>query len=116
MSQLAYNDFHDEKSSCEAAMTDNAEKRITVRVSGETWQQLRHAADLAGLSVSKLLVHAAIEQAEWITRSNEPFVLSEREADRIAEILDNPPPLGKRMAQALEKHDEAIKNGDLVTQ
>jgi uncharacterized protein (DUF1778 family) len=64
--------------------------------------RLEEAAELSGATVNQFVVQAAVEKAESLLERERVTVLSARDAKRLLELIDNPPPLNEKLRLALE--------------
>lgn len=78
-------------------------ERVEARLSPEERQRIRRAADLAGQSLSKFMVGAAVEKAERVIASQATTGLPPDYFDRLVSALDEaePAPRLARAAKAL---------------
>lgn len=80
--------------------------RLTARVDPETHQRIVHAAELSGQSMNQFLVDAATKTAKETIQKATTIRLTEEEADRMLELLDNPRPMNARLREAAHRHAE----------
>jgi uncharacterized protein (DUF1778 family) len=87
-------------------MTQSQEKteRVTARVSGSIRETLKRAADLSGATLNQFMVQAALKEAHKILEDERLIILSERDANKIFELIENPPPPTARLAAAVKNH------------
>jgi len=78
--------------------------RLTARVDPETHQRIVHAAELSGQSMNQFLVDAATKTAKETIQKATTIKLTEEEADRMLELLDNPRPMNPRLREAALRH------------
>lgn len=78
-------------------------ERINLRTSAETKNLLARAASFRGLSLSNFLLEAAQRMAEDVLRDQEQILLSQRDWERFALILDDDSPPNAKLQQAMSK-------------
>jgi uncharacterized protein (DUF1778 family) len=88
-----------------------AQVHITVRMSKRVHARLEEAAELAGTTVSKFMVEAALRKADAVIDREGVIRLSKRDAARLAQLLDHPPPPNARLKRALGAHRK-LTGGD----
>jgi uncharacterized protein (DUF1778 family) len=89
-----------------AADTDN---RITARVPRHTKRTIEEAADLTGATVNQLIVQAAYEKAEKIIEKLRTLSFSKDEADKLMDIMANPPKPNASLRKAAKRHKELFQ-------
>lgn len=94
-----------------AAVPRPARGRVTARIPKHVQQRLEEAADLTGATVNQFMVQAAVEKAEAVLERERVIVLSKRDAKRLLELIENPPPPNARLKRALENH-RRLTGGD----
>jgi uncharacterized protein (DUF1778 family) len=85
--------------------------RISARVPHEVYETLRHAADLAGATVSQFLVQSALKEAREMIEREQIIRLSRRDCERLLDLLENPPPPNARFQAAMNYYEQS-RNGD----
>lgn len=83
--------------------------RLSARVPAHVQQRLEAAADLTGATVNQFMVQAALEKAEALLERERVTMLSARDAERLLELLDHPPPPNDKLRRALEKYRKASR-------
>jgi uncharacterized protein (DUF1778 family) len=81
--------------------------RISARVPRSVQTRLEEAAERSGATVNQFVVQAAIEKAEALLERERVTVLSARDAQRLVELLDNPPPPNEKLKRGLEMYRRA---------
>jgi uncharacterized protein (DUF1778 family) len=66
--------------------------------------RLEEAAELAGTTVGEFVVAAALAKAVEVLERDHVIRLSKRDAARLLELLDQPPPPNARLKRALDAH------------
>jgi uncharacterized protein (DUF1778 family) len=85
--------------------TTQSSVRLTARISHSVQATLLQAAEISGSTLNQFLVQAAIEKAQQILDADRVIKLSAAEADRIFELLENPPVPNQQLKQAmLQRH------------
>jgi uncharacterized protein (DUF1778 family) len=69
--------------------------------------RLEEAAARTGATVNQFMVQAAVEKAETLLERERVTVLSARDAQRLVELLDNPPPPTEELKRGLEMYRRA---------
>lgn len=77
-------------------------ERLEVRLSTEERRRLEAAADLAGVSLSALVVAAALERADEVVSDHAVTVVPAEYFDRLVESLDRAEP-AHRLARAAKR-------------
>ncbi|MFB2935462.1 DUF1778 domain-containing protein [Aerosakkonemataceae cyanobacterium BLCC-F154] len=80
------------------------EVRVTARVSAKVRETLQEAAELSGSTLNQFVVQAALKEAQKILEEQRVIELSNADADRIFELLENPPKASEKLKAAFEKH------------
>ncbi|MFB2881242.1 DUF1778 domain-containing protein [Floridanema aerugineum] len=78
--------------------------RVTARVSAKVRETLQEAAELSGASLNQFVVQAALKEAHKVLEEQKTIELSNADADRIFELLENPPKASDKLKAAFEKH------------
>jgi uncharacterized protein (DUF1778 family) len=78
--------------------------RITMRMPKRVRARLEEAAELAGTTVGRFMVEAALKKADDVLEQEGVIRLSKRDAARLLKLLDDPPPPNARLRQALDAH------------
>ena len=79
-------------------------KRITTRITDHVQEKLQVAADLVGATLNQFVVQAALEKAEKVIESESTIVMTRREAPRLLEMIESPPPRTKKFLQAQARY------------
>lgn len=83
---------------------NNNDTRITARIPSQVQETLQRGAALSGATLNQFLVQAAIKEAYKILEEERVIVLSERDADKVFGLLENPPAPNVRLQEAARKH------------
>lgn len=82
------------------------ETRLTARIPNSVKETLQQAADLSGATLNQFLVQAALKEARVILESERAIELSERDANLVFELIDNPPDANPLLKAAFQKHQQ----------
>lgn len=85
-------------------MHAHAGKRLTTRITDHVQDKLQTAADIIGATLNQFVVQAALEKAEKVIESESTMVLTRREALRLLEMIENPPPRNRNFLQAQARY------------
>lgn len=88
------------------------EARITARIPVSVKVKLQQAADLSGATLNQFLVQAALKEANNILEAERIIALSEQDADKIFNLLENPPKPNEQLKKAFSKHQEFFNETD----
>lgn len=83
---------------------DKNDNRITARISSSVRERLERAAALSGATLNQFLVQAALKEAHKILEEERVIILSERDADKVFSLLENPPTPNVRLQEAAIRH------------
>ncbi len=75
--------------------------RMTARIPQSVQATLLQAAEISGSTLNQFLVQAAIEKAQQVIDADRIIRLSAEEADRIFELVDNPPAPNQKSREAM---------------
>lgn len=78
-------------------------ERINLRTNAETKSLLARAASFRGLSLSNFLLEAAQKMAQEVLKGQEQILLSQRDWERFALILDEDSSPNAKLQQAMSK-------------
>lgn len=81
--------------------------RIGARVPREVYRTLTHAAELTGATVNQFLVQAALKEANEIIEREQAIRLSQVDAKRVMDLLENPPKANARLTAATKRYNKA---------
>ena len=88
---------------------DEPRKRITARVSDKVRQTLEQAADLLGSTVNQFVVQTAYQEAQRVLEREAVIRLSQRDAQKILSLLENPPKPNKRLKDAAKEYQGSVR-------
>lgn len=80
--------------------------RYAMRMSADEKSRLMRAAALAQTDLKSFILRSALDAAETVIDRAEVIRISERDYQRLLDLLDNPPPINDRLlaaAKALPK-------------
>ncbi len=81
---------------------------LEVRLTTEQQKLVEEAAALSGQPVAEFTASSAVESARRVVDGQRPIRLSNRDRDKLLELLDNPPKPGPRLMRAAQQHKENI--------
>ncbi|QTR51613.1 type II toxin-antitoxin system TacA family antitoxin [Candidatus Thiothrix anitrata] len=79
-------------------------ERINLRTNSEIKNLLTRAASFRGLSLSNFLLEAAQRMAYEVLKGQEQIILSPRDWEKFAEILDDDTPPNPKLQSAVNKY------------
>lgn len=88
-------------------------ERIDVRLRRDTKQLITKAATLANQTVSDFVVSVVVKHARNVIEQSTLIRLTERDAARFVEALENPPAPNAALREAAEKYHKAVDRGEL---
>ena len=88
---------------------DEPRKRITARVSGSVRDTLEQAAELLGSTVNQFVVQTAYVEAQRVIERESIIRLSQKDAQKVLSLLDQPPKPNKRLKDAVKAYQGAIR-------
>ena len=80
------------------AIADNG--RIELRIDAAAKAKLTRAAALQHVDLTAFILRAALPAAENVIERAERIVLSERDSQRVLDLLENPPPPNAKLRRA----------------
>jgi uncharacterized protein (DUF1778 family) len=88
------------------AMSENIQKsdRITARIPQNIKDTLEQAANISGATLNQFIVQAALKEAKEVIESERVINLSERDANTVFSLLENPPQANEKLKQAAARH------------
>jgi len=87
--------------------TSNDRGRITARVTAYAQQVIEQAAEMTATTTNQFVAQAALREAERVIEEHSVIRLSKRDAERMLQAIDNPPPIPESLAASLKQHLEA---------
>ena len=83
--------------------------RITARVSEGVRDTLEQAAELLGSTVNQFVVQSAYVEAQRVIERESMIRLSQKDAEKILSLLDNPPKANKRLKDAAKRFKNSVR-------
>jgi uncharacterized protein (DUF1778 family) len=83
--------------------------RVVARIPPAVKETLQRAADLSGATLNQFLVQSAVNAANLLLETERKIVLSERDAQTVFDLLENPPTPNQQLLVAVEKHRAFIR-------
>jgi uncharacterized protein (DUF1778 family) len=84
-------------------------KRITARVTDNMRDTLEQAAELLGATVNQFVVQTAYMEALRVIERESVIRLSQKDAQKILSLLDNPPKPNKRLKEAVKTYKGTVR-------
>ncbi len=91
------------------AETLEARKRITARVSTSVRDTLEQAAELVGATVNQFVVQTAYTEAQRLIERESVIRLSQKDAQTVLALLDEPPKPNKRLKEAVKAFKTKVR-------
>ena len=82
------------------------DERVTARVSASVKETLQEAANLSGATLNQFLVQAALKEAQKILEVERAITLSQQDADKIFQLMENPPAVNQNLKAAIAQHKD----------
>lgn len=82
--------------------------RVTARIPAEMRDRLEEAAELMGSTLNQFVVQSAVQEAQRVLERETTIRLSREAAQRILEMIDDPPKPTKALRRALKLHRELL--------
>ncbi|MBN2886166.1 MAG: DUF1778 domain-containing protein [Chromatiaceae bacterium] len=92
--------------------TSKNQARIGARVPPEVLRTLHRAAELTGATLNQFLVQAALKEAQTVIEREQRLHLSERDAKRLLDLLENPPPSAPALSAAQHRYQTLKRDAD----
>lgn len=83
------------------------QERIGARVPQEVYATLTRAAELLGATVNQFLVQSALKEAQSVIEREQTIRLSQRDSERLLDLLENPPKPNARLNTAMKNYQKA---------
>ena len=83
--------------------------RVVARIPSAVKETLQKAADLSGATLNQFLVQAALKEADRVIEIDRTIALSERDAQRVFDLIENPPAPNQQLLAAVDKHRAFIR-------
>jgi uncharacterized protein (DUF1778 family) len=84
--------------------------RITARVSEKVRTTLDQAAELLGSTVNQFVVQAAYQEAQRVIERETVIRLSQKDALKVLELMENPPKPNKRLRDAVKAYRRTVRD------
>lgn len=82
------------------------QERIGARVPPEVYETLNRAAGLIGATVNQFLVQSALKEARAVIEREQTIRLSQRDCERLLDLLDHPPKPNARLKAAMKNYEK----------
>lgn len=89
--------------------TPTKDARIVARVSQETQDVIRSAAELSGATISQFVVEAVVTKAHSVINEMQRLELTLENADRVFQALEAPPEPNARVMTAAKRYKEKFR-------
>jgi uncharacterized protein (DUF1778 family) len=76
-------------------------QRLQIRLSSAKKARIARAAAIQQVNLTQFVTDAALREADAVIERSDHIELTEREYLQIMELLENPPPLNKKMKAAI---------------
>jgi uncharacterized protein (DUF1778 family) len=86
--------------------------RVVARIPLAVKETLQKAADLSGATLNQFLVQAALKEADRVFETERTIVLSERDAQAVFDLLENPPTPNQQLLVAVDRHRAFIRENN----
>jgi uncharacterized protein (DUF1778 family) len=86
-----------------ARVAEETSERMAQRIRPEQKRIIMRAAAMSNQGLSEFVVEHSLAAARAVIEREERIQLSERDALRILELLENPPPLSERAKAAIKR-------------
>lgn len=80
--------------------------RVTARIPVSVQEILERAAELSGATLNQFMVQAALKEAKKIIEDERLIILSVSDAEKVFNLIENPPAPNTRLKSAMRKHKE----------
>ena len=88
---------------------EESRTRITARVSDSVRETLEQAAELLGATVNQFVVQTAYVEAQRVIERESVIRLSQKDAQKVLALLDNPPKPNKRLKEAVKAFKGTVR-------
>lgn len=86
--------------------------RVTARIPQQIKETLEQAAIASGSTLNQFIVGAALKEANKVLEAERRIELSERDAEKVFSLLENPTPANERLKAAVVKHQKFFNEID----
>ncbi len=84
--------------------------RIGARVPHDVYETLNRAARLTGATVNQFMVQSALKEAQTVIEREQTIRLSQRDCERMLDLLENPPKPNVRFKAAMKYYQSAKRS------
>jgi|TARA_B100000809_G_scaffold39487_1_gene34568 uncharacterized protein (DUF1778 family) len=85
-------------------------ERVSARIPQHVFERLTEAAHVVGATLNQFLVQSALEKAEKLLEQERVIQMSQRDAELFFETVENPPPINKKLLEAMDAYQENFPN------
>lgn len=85
---------------------------ITAKLPPSVRDTLQEAADRTGTTLDQFIVRAAMREAQAIISGEHRIYLSAEGADKVFNLIENPPPPNEKLKEAFELHKAFFSEQD----
>lgn len=86
--------------------------RVVARIPPAVKEILQRAADLSGATLNQFLVQTALTAANQMLETERKIFLSERDAQTVFDLLENPPAPNQQLLVAVNRHRAFIRENN----
>ena len=86
--------------------------RVVARIPPAVKETLQRAADLSGATLNQFLVQTALTAANQIIETERTIFLSERDAQTVFDLIENPPAPNQQLLAAVNRHRAFIRENN----
>lgn len=79
------------------------EARLVARVPQDVQEFVKNAADISGATLTQFIIEAVTAKARSIIESEHTIKLTLEGANRLFEVIENPPPINEKLLEAARK-------------
>ena len=84
--------------------TAKKDERVTTRIPQKVKNTIEQAASITGATLNQFIIQAALKEAQQILEAERVINLSEKDAEIVFSLLENPPAPNENLKKAAEKH------------
>ena len=85
-------------------------ERVSARIPQQAYERLTEAAQVVGATLNQFLVQSALEKAEKLLEQERVIQMSQDDAKLFCETVENPPPINKKLLNAMTVYQETFPN------
>ena len=86
--------------------------RVTARIPSSVKETIEKAAHLTGATLNQFIVQAALKEAHNILKTEQVISLSERDAEKVFSLIENPPVPNEKLKAIATKHQAFFHEAD----